>query len=102
MMISTTLEKRKANLIVRISKLDREESVQEVEEVIGLVEQRTTKNQMEMLKKVAKPIRKKLDIDELIREQNWKPSSRAEIDKIVNEFDWQISDKDFIELIKDI
>ena len=101
-MISTTLEKRKAKLIVRIAKLDREESVQKVEEIVGLVEQRTTEKQLEMLKKIAKPTRERLDINDLIREQSWKPSSKAEIDKIVKEFDWQISDDDFLELLKGI
>ena len=101
-MISRTLEKRKANLIVRISKLDKEESVRKIEKVVSSVENGLTEKQIAMLKKVAKPTREKLDIDELIREQNWKPSSRAEIDKIVNDFDWQVSDEDFIELLKDI
>lgn len=101
-MIVTTLEKRKANLIVRISKLDKEESVRQVEAVVKLVERPTTDKQLELLKKLAKPIREKLDINELKREQNWKPSSKAEIDKIVKDFDWQISDEDFIKLLKDI
>lgn len=101
-MISTTLEKRKANLIVRISRLDREESVEKVEEAVGLVETHTTGRQLETLKKIVKPAIKKLDIDQMIREQNWKPSSPAEIDALIEDFDWQISDDDFSELLKDL
>ena len=56
-MISTTLEKRKANLIVRISKLDKEESVRKIENVVSSVENGLTEKQIAMLKKVVKPTR---------------------------------------------
>lgn len=101
-MTTKTLDSRKINLIVRISKLDKEEVVRQVESAVDLIENRPTEKQLEMLKKLARPMREKLDIDELINEQNWKPSSREEIDKIIEDFDWQISGEDFVQLLKEI
>ncbi len=101
-MTTETLDSRKINLIVRISKLDKEEVVRQVESAVDLIENRPTEKQLEMLKKLARPMREKLDIDELINEQNWKPSSREEIDKIIEDFDWQISGEDFVQLLKEI
>ena len=88
-MIATTLEKRKANLIVRISRLDKEESVQQIEAIVRLVEKLTTEKQLEILKRVSRPTRKKLDIGEMIKEQNWKPIDRKEFDRLVKEIDIQ-------------
>lgn len=101
-MNTETLSERKINLIVRISNLDKEESVRKVEEIVEVVEHLPTQQQSEVLRKLAKPMRKKLDLEELKREQNWKPINRAEFDRLVKELDWQISDEEFIELIKDI
>jgi CRISPR/Cas system-associated endonuclease Cas1 len=84
-----TLDTRKINLIVQISKLDKEESVRQVEEFISLVEKRPTEKQLEMLKKLAKPVREKVDIEELKRQQNWKPVNREEFERLVKEMDIQ-------------
>jgi negative regulator of sigma E activity len=83
------LEAKKQNLLVRISKLDREEAVLQVEKVVDLVEKYPTEKQLETLKKLAKPMRKKTDINELIKEQNWKPINREEFDKMIKEIDIQ-------------
>ena len=88
-MATQTLEALKQNLIVRISKLDKEESVREIEKVVDLVEHLPSKKQSEMLKKLATPMRKKLILEELKREQNWKPINRAEFDRLVKEIDIQ-------------
>lgn len=96
------LEVKKQNLIVRISQLDKEETVQKVADFVELVENRPTEKQLEMLERLAKPMRKKLDLDELIREQNWKPSTQVEIDEIVKNFDWQISLEELKKEIADI
>ena len=90
------------NLIVRITKLDKEDAVRKIEETVDSVEPRPTEKQLEMLKKLAKPMRKKLDLDELIREQNWKPSTQEEINEIVKNFDWQISLEELKKELADI
>lgn len=101
-MNTETLNERKINLIVRITKLDKEDAVRKIEETIDGVEKRPTREQMELLKKLAKPRRKTLDIEELKREQNWKPIDRKEFDKKIEDFNWQILEDEFIELLKDI
>ncbi len=97
-----TLSDQKIDLMVEISKLDKEESVQQVKHFVSYLKKRPTKKQLEMLKELSTTIGEKTDIEEIIREQNWKPASREEIDEILKDFDWQISDEDFIELLKNI
>lgn len=101
-MKTETLSDEKLDLIVRISKLDDEESLRQIKNAVDVVEKRPTQEQLEMLKKIAKPMREKLDVEQLKREQNWKPSSKEEINQIIKNFNWQISDEDFIQLLKDI
>lgn len=101
-MNTEALNERKINLIVRITKLDKEDDVRKIEETVELVEKQPTEKQLEMLKKLSKPIRRKTDIEELKRQQNWKPTSGEEIKELIKDFDWQISDEDFLELLKNI
>ena len=101
-MTAQSLEVLKQNLNFRITKIDKEESLRQIEKVIDLVEHSPNKKQSELLKKLAKPMRKKLDLEELKREQNWKPSTKEEVDANLKDFDWQISDEEFIRLLKEI
>jgi len=101
-MTTKTLDKRKINLIVQISKLDDEISVRQVEDFVSHLENRPTERQLELLGKLAKPIREKLDLEQLKREQNWKPSTQEEIDKLIENFDFQISKEELIKEINDI
>jgi hypothetical protein len=88
-MTTQTLEILKQNLNFRITKIDKEESLRQIEKVIDLVEHSPNKKQMEMLKELSKPIKEKTDIEEMIREQNWKPIDRKEFDRLVKELDIQ-------------
>jgi hypothetical protein len=88
-MTAQSLEVLKQNLNFRITKIDKEESLRQIEKVIDLVEHSPNKKQSELLKKLAKPMRKKLDLEELKREQNWKPIDRKEFDRLVMELDIQ-------------
>jgi hypothetical protein len=94
--MGTNLEALKQNLNFRISRIDKEESLREIEKTVEIVEHYPTKKQSEMLKKLAKPMRKKMTIDELIKEQNWKPIDRAEFDRLVKELDIQEPLEDLI------
>ena len=100
-MNTQVLDSLKVDLIVRITKLGDEKSLREVENTVDLVEKHPAEKQLEMLKKLAKPIKKKIDLEELKREQNWKPSSSEEIHEIIRDFDWQISDEEFLQILKD-
>lgn len=98
-----TLTGRKQNLILQIQGLKDEESVRQIENALDdLNKKGITEKQRELLEKLAKPIRKKLDIDELIKEQNWKPTSSKEIEEIIKDFNWEISDEDFIRELQSI
>lgn len=88
-MNSQTLDSIKMNLIVEITHLDDEKSLRRIAEVIGEEKKRPTEKQLETLEKLAKPMRKKLDLEELKREQNWKPIDRKEFDRLVKELDIQ-------------
>lgn len=88
-MATKTLDRRKIELIVQITNLDNEEAVRQVENFVGFLNQQPTAEQLEMIKKVAKPIRKKLNVADLIREQNWKPIDREEFDRLIKEIDIQ-------------
>ena len=88
-MATKTLDRRKIELIVQITNLDNEEAVRQVENFVGFLNQQPTAEQLEMIKKVAKPIRKKLNVADLIREQNWKPIDREEFDSLIKEIDIQ-------------
>lgn len=98
-MNTETLDKRKINLIVHISKLNDEEAVRQLENEAA---KHPTEKQLEMLKKVAKPMRKTLDIDELIKEQNWKPSTPEEIRELIKKIDFQATPEELIKEINDI
>lgn len=101
-MVTQALDNRKMNLIVQITHLDNEESVRQVEDFVSYLKKRPTEKQLEMLKRLAKPMRKKLDIDELIKEQNWKPSTQEEIEKLIKKIDFQIPLEELIREINDI
>lgn len=100
-MNTQTLDSLKVDLIVEITHLDDEISLRQIKGIISKIKQRPTEKQLEMLKKIAKPIKKKIDLEELKREQNWKPSSAEEIKEIIKDFDWQISDEEFLRIIKE-
>ena len=88
-MATQTLDTLKVNLIVKITHLDDEKSLRKIETAIDEVKSQPTKKQLEMLNKMAKPMREKLDIEELIKEQNWKPIDRHKFDQLVAELDIQ-------------
>lgn len=88
------------DLIVQITLLNDEESVRQVEDFVSDLEKRPAEWQLEKLKKLAKPMRKKIDIEELKREQNWKPSSQAEIDELIEKINLQEPIEQLLEDIK--
>jgi hypothetical protein len=86
-MNTETLDSLKINLIVEITHLDDEASLRQIRENINEIKKQPTEKQLEMLEKLAKPIRKKTDINELIKEQNWKGVNRKKFDRLVREMD---------------
>ncbi len=88
-MNTETLDSIKIDLIVQITKLNDEDSVRQIKDFVENLENQPTAKQLEMLKKMAKPVRKKLDIEDMKREQNWKPINREEFDRLIKEIDIQ-------------
>jgi hydroxylamine reductase (hybrid-cluster protein) len=88
-MNTENLDSIKIDLIVHITKLNDEDLARQIKDFVEDLEKRPTEKQSEMLKKMAKPMRKKLDIEELKREQNWKPIDRDEFDRLIKEIDIQ-------------
>lgn len=96
------LDSLKVNLIVEITHFDDEKSLREIEDAVVQVKKRLSSKQLEMIEKLSKPMREKLDIDELIKEQNWKPSMPEEIRELIKEIDFQATVEELIEEINDI
>ena len=103
-MNTETLSDRKINLAVQIFQLDDERSVRDVENFIKSLRLKghLSEKQFEILKEISKPIKEKLDINEVIAEQNWKPSTKEEIDEIIKNINFDESEEEFIEMLKDI
>lgn len=55
--------------------------------------------QEEALKRLVKPVRKKTDLEQIIKEQNWKPIDRAEWDHLVKELDIQEPVEDLLKML---
>ncbi len=88
-MATETLESRKINLIVKITKLDDETALRELENTVEIVESRQTEKKLEILRKLARPIREKTDIEQIKKEQNWNGVDREEFDRLIKEMDIQ-------------
>ncbi len=101
-MSNQVIDSLKVNLIVEITHFDDEQSLRKIEDAVIKVKKRPSAKQLEMLEKLSKPVREKLDIDELIKEQNWKPSTPEEIRELIKEIDFQATLEELIEEINDI
>lgn len=101
-MATETLERRKTNLISKIKKIADETALREIENTVEIVESRPTEKQLKMLEKLAKPIREKTDIEQIIKEQNWTGVDRERFNEIIKKFNWQISDEDFLRILREI
>lgn len=86
-MNAQALDSLKEKLIFQIKEMKDEESVRQIKEFVNQIQSGVSRNQSEKLKKLAKPMRKKTTVDNLIREQNWKPVDRSEFDRLVKELD---------------
>ena len=76
------LEARKYNLISKITHIQNEVDIARLEVVFKNIEGKS-----ELLKKLAKPMRKKLDVNELVKEQGFKGVDRQKFDAIIKELD---------------
>lgn len=78
-----TVEARKYQLINTITRIQDNTKLEEVESAINEILDEGNL----ALKKIAVPMRKKLDIEELAMEQNYKAPSKKKMDKLIRELD---------------
>jgi hypothetical protein len=88
-MATQTLDSLKINLIVEITNLDDETILYQIAKIIDKEKKQPTERQLELLKKLSKPMRKKTDINEIKKEQNWKGIDREKFDRLVKELNIQ-------------
>jgi hypothetical protein len=96
-----TLTHRKYELIRRITELQDEGKLAELEAVVA--DQAPAEDLRSRFPDIFKPTRKTIDLETLKREQNWQGFDREEFDRLCDElaFD-QDSDKSLEELIAEI
>lgn len=75
-----TLEARKYQLIQKITHLEDEASVSRLEVVFKMLAE-----ELDILNKVAKPMRKQLSIEELVEEQNYKGINKDKFKRLVQD-----------------
>lgn len=94
--IPMQIEALKLNLIKKIMEVDDPSSLAAIEAAISGFHRRDDED---VLRKLAKPMRKELDIEELKREQNWQPVNKEEFFKKIKELDVQEPLETLLEMI---
>jgi len=89
-----TLEARKYRLIKLITGLDDELLISKLESLLNELSEEDR-----ILVNLSKPMREKLDIDELIKEQNYKHPSKELLNKIIEAADIEESIEDLLAMI---
>jgi hypothetical protein len=80
------IDTRKVSLIARISALSNEALLRQLEEILN---PHASADTTDILYRMSRPMRKKLDIDVLIQEQGFKRIDRKKFNRLVREIDIQ-------------
>lgn len=88
------LELRKYNLVKFILSLNNEQLISKLEKLIS-----QEKEDELSLMKLAKPMRNKLDIEQLMKEQDYKHPTKEELDSIIKKADIKESIEDLLQMI---
>ena len=91
-----TIETKKLHLIKRIMEIDDESIIDKIDELVG---ERLEKDIDSILRKMSKPIEKKLDIEKVKKEQNFQPIDKDEIERLIKEADIQEPIEELLEMI---
>ena len=95
MRIQMQIEALKLDLIKKIMEVDDPSRLAAIEAAITGSHRRDDED---VLRKLAKPMRKKLDIEELKREQNWQPVDKERFFLKIKELDVQESLEELLEM----
>ncbi|MCB0593144.1 MAG: hypothetical protein H6557_16590 [Lewinellaceae bacterium] len=87
------LDSRKYKLIQEIMKLDNEEALSKLEEEVESIQQE------EVFWTAIKPLRKTLTLEQMIKEQNYKPIEKDEFFKMVDELEIEESIEELLSML---
>ena len=79
-----SIAERKYHLIQLISSIKNEKVLAQIQEKLEEIRRKE-----ELIAQITRPMKKTLDVEEMKREQNWKPIDRAELQAIIKEMDIQ-------------
>ncbi len=85
-------EKRKKRIISKIDRMENDYTLRHIEKIVNKMYE-----SMEITGKVIKPVKEQLNVDEMIKEQNFTGINRLEFDKLISEIDIQ---EPLIDLLK--
>ena len=88
------IEIRKYKLIEQLMEVSDEDTLQNIEHIFS-----TYLNRVKSIKHLIKPTREKLNIDELIKEQNYKGADKSIIDNLVDEMAIEEPIEDLLKMI---
>jgi hypothetical protein len=89
-----TVETKKYKLIEKITSLQDEEVLNKLELVLNEYSRGNL-----ILMEIVKPIREKLDIEQLKKEQNYQGFDKEEVDRLIKEIDLQEPIEELLEMI---
>lgn len=89
-----TAETRKYKLIQRIGEVQDELILKKIEDLLNQLSEDNR-----VLASLNKPMKEKLDIEELMRAQNYQHPTKQELDEIIKEADIKESIEDLLEMI---
>ena len=87
------LDSRKYRLIQEIMKLDSEEALSKLEEEVEAIQQE------EVFWTAIKPLRKTITLEQMIKEQNYKPIEKDEFFKMVDELEIEESIEELLSML---
>ena len=87
------LDSRKYKLIQEIMKLDNEEVLSKLEEEVEAIQKE------EVFWTAIKPLRKTITLEQMIKEQNYKPIEKDEFFKMVDELDIEESIEELLSML---
>lgn len=79
-----SIAERKYHLIQLISSIEDEKLLVQIQEELEAIRRKE-----ELLAQITKPMKKTLDVEEMKREQNWKPVDIEELQEIIKQMDIQ-------------
>jgi len=87
------LDSRKYKLIQEIMRLDNEEALSKLEEEVEAIQQE------EIFWTAIKPLRKTITLEQMIKEQNYKPIEKDEFFKLVDELEIEESIEELLSML---